>query len=157
MKKIHSIQDKFKNKIVLFVGRLIYYKGLEYLIKSIPQINAHFILIGGGPLKNTLKQMTKDLKVENKITFFESMDEDELISYYYACDLFVLPSIANSEAFGIVQLEAMTCGKPVVSTNLPTCVPFVNLHQKTGIVVLPKNSDALAQAINTLLEREDLR
>ncbi|MEK6647249.1 MAG: glycosyltransferase [Candidatus Firestonebacteria bacterium] len=157
MEKIHCIQNKFKNKIVLFVGRLIYYKGLEYLIKSIPKINAHFVLIGDGPLKNNLKQIAKDLQVENKITFLESMDEDELISYYWACDLFVLPSIANSEAFGIVQLEAMTCGKPVVSTNLPTGVSFVNLHQKTGLVVTPKNSDALAQAINTLLEREELR
>jgi len=65
--------------------------------------------------------------------------------------------IAKSEAFGIVQLEAMVCGKPCVSTSLSTGVPFVNQDGKTGIIVSPKNPDALAKAINTLLDNPALR
>lgn len=156
-KEIQSIRDKYGRKIVLFVGRLIYYKGLEYLIRAAPEVNAHFILIGEGPLEKILKQKVSSLNVEKKITFLKSMDEDELILYYYACDLFVLPSIAKSEAFGLVQLESMACGKPVVSTNLPTGVPFVNLHKHTGLIVPPEDSKALARAINTLLENQSLR
>ena len=155
--KICSIRNKFRTKLVLFVGRLIYYKGLEYLIQTIPEIDAHFILIGDGPLEKDLRKKISDLKIEEKVTILKAMDESELISYYYACDLFVLPSIAKSEAFGLVQLEAMSCGKPVVSTNLPTGVPFVNLHKCTGLIVPPGDSRALAEAINTLLENENLR
>jgi len=68
----------------------------------------------------------------------------------------ILTSISNNEAFGIVQLEAFTCGKPVISTNLPTGVPFVNLHEKTGLIVPSRDSRALARAINRLLKSPDL-
>jgi len=156
-KKIGFIRNRFGTRIILFVGRFIYYKGLEYLIGAIPEVDAHFILIGEGPLEKGLRRKISDLKVERKITILRAMSEDEIIPYYYACDLFVLPSIARSEAFGLVQLEAMACGKPVVSTDLPTGVPFVNLHKQTGLIVPPKNSGAIARAINVLLKNQNLR
>ena len=101
--------------------------------------------------------MSDKLGLSSKVYFLGSVSDEELSLYYHACDIFCLPSVAKSEAFGIVQLEAMVCGKPVVSTNLPTGVPFVNQDGKTGIVVPPKNSQALAEAINTLLDDPALR
>ncbi len=155
--KVESIRDKYGPKIILFIGRLIYYKGVEYMIRAMKRVDARLLIVGDGPLRDSLINLVTKLGIEDKIVFLRKIDDEEIAIYYHACDIFVLPSIANSEAFGIVQLEAMACGKPVVSTNLPTGVPFVNSHEKTGLIVPPKDSEAMAQAINRLLNNSDLR
>ena len=86
----------------------------------------------------------------------ESSDAD-VVTYLHACDVFVLPSIHNSEAFGLVQVEAMACGKPVVNTALPTGVPYVSVDGKTGLTVPVRDAPALAGAIGSLLEDRVLR
>ena len=156
-KKVTEIKKKFGPNIILFVGRLIYYKGLEYLIWAMQDIDGKLLLVGEGKLRKNLEKMVENLGLSSKVHFLGSLSDDELPLYYHACDVFVLPSIARSEAFGIVQLEAMACAKPVVSTTLPTGVPFVNQDGKTGIVAPPKDPDALAKAINTLLKNPTLR
>ncbi|MBN1592190.1 MAG: glycosyltransferase, partial [Candidatus Coatesbacteria bacterium] len=77
-------------------------------------------------------------------------------AYYHCCDVFCLPAIYRSEAFGVVQLEAMACGKPVVSTALDSGVPFVNMDGKTGLIVPPKDVGELARALNRLLSDREL-
>ncbi|NQU74541.1 MAG: glycosyltransferase, partial [Candidatus Omnitrophica bacterium] len=132
--KVKSIHKRFREDILLFVGRLVYYKGLEYLIEAMQDIPAHLIIIGTGPLEKKLNKMVKGLGLEGKITFLYNISDEDLPAYYHASQAFILPSIERSEAFGIVQLEAMACGKPVISTRLSSGVPFVNLDGETGIV-----------------------
>lgn len=144
-------------KIILFVGRLVFYKGLDYLIKALKDINAILIIIGDGELKERLKKLATKLEVMNKIHFLGQVPEEELSIYYSIADVFVLPSINGGEAFALVQLEAMSFGLPVVNTDLPTGVPFVSLHNETGLTVPPRDSAALANAINAILENDELR
>lgn len=156
-KKINKIKNKYSKPIVLFIGRLVYYKGIEYLIKSMEDIDAQLLIGGTGPLDNKLKTLVKDLNLKDKVEFLGFVKDEDLPAYYHACDLFTLPSIAKSEAFGIVQLEAQACGKPVVSTNLPTGVPYANKNNETGLIVKPKSVEQLKNAINKLLLNDELR
>ncbi len=155
-KKAREIKEKYRGLLILFVGRLVSYKGLKYLIEAMKEVEARLLIIGRGPLEARLKRLAKRWGIEDQIIWMGKVDRRDLIAYYHACDLLVLPSISNNEAFGIVQLEAFACGKPVISTDLPTGVSFVNLHEKTGLIVPPKDSKTLAQAINRLLRSPDI-
>jgi glycosyltransferase involved in cell wall biosynthesis len=156
-KRVDDIRSKYGTRIVLSIGRLVYYKGLEHLINAMKNIDACLLIVGDGYLKNDLEKMVCDLKIGRKIKFLGTIDNDEVAACYHACDIFVLPSIAESEAFGIVQLEAMACGKPVINTSLPTGVPWVSVHRETGITVPPGDSEALADAIHELFDNAALR
>jgi len=157
LKAAAEIRRSYDNPIILFVGRFVYYKGLEYLLEAMEDIKARLLIVGEGPLKNRLKNLVKQLGICDKIIWIGEIENQKVAPYYYACDIFVLPSSIRAESFGIVQLEAFACGKPVVSTNLPTGVPFVNLNEKTGLTVPPRNTRALAYAINELLASAQLR
>lgn len=143
---------------LLFVGRLRYYKGLNYLLEAMPQIpNAHLTVVGIGPKQAEWQALARALGIENRVTWAGEVSDAELASYYAACDIFVLPCSERSEAFGAVQLEAMAAGKPVVSCDVKTGVAWVNQNEVTGLVVPPKNPAALAEAITRLFRDEGLR
>ena len=152
-----KIRRKINKPIILFVGRLVYYKGLEYLIQAMQEIDARLMIIGEGPLERKLKLQAKLRGVCTKIIWLRDISDDHLPIYYQACDVFVLPSCEKSESFGLVILEAQASGKPVVTTDLPTGVTFTNLHQRTGLVAAAKDSVSLASAINCLLASKQLR
>jgi len=154
-KKIQKIKEKYGD-FVLFVGRLNYYKGLGYLIEAMESVKANLIIIGEGPEKRNLEFRIKNLGLGDKIFFLPFQKEEELVNYYRACPVFVLPSIFKSEAFGLVLIEAMACGKPVVSTELGTGTSFVNQDGVTGFVVPPKDSQALVKALQKILENKKL-
>jgi len=137
---------------ILFIGRLTYYKGLSYLIRAMKDVKNNLLIIGDGKKKKDFELMTKNLGLNNRIHFLPSQPEKNLIDFYNASTALVLPSIFKSEAFGIVLIEAMACGKPIVSTELETGTSFVNQDKITGLVVPPKNIDALSRAINIILE-----
>lgn len=152
-----KIRKRYGPRIVLAVGRLVYYKGFEYLIRAMAKVRGHLLLVGEGPLLQKLEREAFDAGAMDRITFLGRVSQEEVIGYYHAADVFVLPSIARSEAFGIAQLEAMACGKPVVNTRLESGVPFVSLDGVTGFTVPPADSDGLAAAINLLLDDPRLR
>lgn len=143
-----------KHVKLLFVGRLVYYKGVDILLKAFQSVqNCELFLCGTGVLEQELKESAKGLPVH----FLGRLSDSDLKSAFADCDIFVLPSVANSEAFGIVQQEAMVYGKPVINTSLPTGVPFVSIHEQTGLTVTPRDVQGLAQAIQKLADSPELR
>jgi len=156
MKKEFDLGISPNDKIVLFVGRLCYYKGLGYLIEAMQDVEAKLLIVGEGVMLGELELRAKTLGVDHKIIFLGKVSDEKLKYCYQICDLFVLPSVESSEAFGIVQMEAMAYGKPVINTNLPTGVPYVSVDGETGITVPPKDSKALVEAINEILKNKEL-
>jgi len=143
--------------ILLSVGRLRYYKGLDYLIRAMPQISASLLIIGTGPMRAKWQALAAQVGVADRVFFLGDIPDEELPAHYHAADVYVSAASHRSEAYGISILEALACGTPVVSTELGTGTSFVNLDGVTGLVVPPRDPDALAAAINHLLAAPELR
>lgn len=155
--QVSAIRRQYGEQIVVSVGRLVYYKGFEYLIRAMTRVPGHLLIVGKGPLREALVALASKLGVGDRVHFLGKLDHKSLVACYHAAKVFVLPSIARSEAFGIAQVEAMAAGLPVVNTNLESGVPFVSLHGQTGLTVRPADSEALAAAISILLNDPALR
>lgn len=146
-----SLKEK-ADPYILFVGRLVSYKGLEVLLQAMTEVSAKLLIVGEGPLKKNLQNHIQKLGLHEKVQLMGRVeDQNTLMSLMQGCELFVLPSITTAEAFGMVLLEAMACGKPIVSTKLESGVSFVNEHGVTGYQVPPQNPVELAQAITKIL------
>ena len=150
-RRAEQIRADVKGPLVLFVGRLVPYKGVSVLLSAMKTIPASLVVVGEGPLRRSLEQQAVAAGVAERVRFAGEVDEEELAALYQACDVFALPSTTRQEAFGVVQLEAMTRGKPVVSTRLQTGVDWVNRDGETGVIVPPGDAEALAAAIERLL------
>lgn len=139
--------------LVLFVGRLRHYKGVDVLIEAMMRLHhdAVALIVGVGPLEAELRAWAQQSGANTRIEFLGELADPEVTALYYAADLFVLPSVNRAETFGIVQLEAMACGRAVICTELGTGTSYVNQHEVTGLVVPPRNAEALAAAIDRLL------
>lgn len=148
------IREKYGDKKLIFsLGRLVAYKGYEYLVNAIRYLDAGYqLIIGGkGPLQEALHQLVLQLGVEDRVELIGFVADEELPAYYAACDVFCLSSVAKTEAFAIVQIEAMSCAKPVISTRIPgSGVDWVNADGESGLIVEMANPEALAQAIQAL-------
>lgn len=153
--------SQMKNPVTfLFIGRLVYYKGCDMLLHACATMyhtDAVLRLIGDGPMKDELLRRTEELGLSSRVTFLGSVSDEQLKDEIARCDVFVLPSSEKTEAFGIVQIEAMAYGKPVVNTNLPTGVPYVSLHEKTGLTVPPNDVKSFADAMDQLAGDVSLR
>ncbi|MDQ8039569.1 MAG: glycosyltransferase [Rickettsiella sp.] len=148
--KISFIRKQFINCFIVFaLGRHVTYKGFYYLIEAMSYLPANLILLlgGKGPLTAMLKKHVKKLQLEKQVYFLGEIKKNDLPVYYHACDVFCLPSIEQNEAFGIVQLEAMACAKPLISCEVTNCMSRVNQDGITGFVVPPRSPFLLAKAI----------
>lgn len=146
----------------LFLGRLCYYKGLDVLLAALEQLpsearNFPLVIAGDGPLKHYLQQKLHS-GCYPQVQFIERYVSDAEKQWLLKEAAFLLfPSTEASEAFGLVQLEAMRYGVPVINTHLPTGVPSVSLHEQTGLTVPPHDAAALAAAISRLINSPHLR
>lgn len=142
----------------LFVGRYAYYKGCDVLLEAFAKVKgAELVMAGSGGREEQLKQKAEVLGQVGKIRFTGKMSDEELRKEYADCDILVLPSTARSEAFGLVQIEAMAFGKPVINTKLPSGVPYVSIHGETGLTVEPGNVEQLAEAMQWMVDHKEER
>jgi rhamnosyl/mannosyltransferase len=138
-------------RLVISIGRLVPYKGYPVLIEAMRQVDAELVLIGEGSQGESLKTQARQLGLDDRVHFKGYLSRAQMKLYLHAARLFVLPSISEAEGFGIVQVEAMASGLPVINTNLNTTVPLIARHESEGLTVEVGDAQALAQAINRLL------
>jgi glycosyltransferase involved in cell wall biosynthesis len=148
---VAALRRRWGSSVVMAAGRLIYYKGFAVLLEAFREVPGQLVIVGDGPLRSELERMAARLGIAQRVEFCGQVQNSELPNFYAAADVFALPSVARSEAFGIVQLEAMAAGIPVVNTALNSGVPFVSLDGVTGRTVPPADSVALRVALCKLL------
>ena len=152
----HNYQGK---KIIFSLGRHVYYKGFEDLIEAAKYVSdAVFVVGGSGPDTEKYRMQIAKEGLNDKVYLIGRVSDEDLPSYYAAADVFCLPSNEKSEAFGVVQLEAMSIGTPVVSGNIiGSGVPWVNAHMDSGLVFEPNNVESLAGCLNLIIRDDSLR
>lgn len=152
--QVEALRRRYKGKKIIFsLGRMVPYKGFEYLIRSADYLDdSYVILIGGeGPLRNQLKNEIRMCGLQGRVELIGFVSDGDLPAYFGACTLFCLPSVEKTEAYGIVQIEAMSCSKPVVATRIEgSGVSWVNKHGVSGLNVESRNAMALADAIHAI-------
>lgn len=164
-KQLHLSQGK----TVLFVGRIVPYKGLEYLIKAVEQAKTqqgeelNLLIVGGEEGKSItdksqyyqqILQLTQKSSVKDKVHFLGRIENGLLPAYYSLADTFALPSIMRGEAFGATLLEALACGTPVVASSLPGVKDVLKGNGKVGCYVPPRDSQALSKALVDAADRK---
>ena len=153
-----AIRARLGGPLWVGCGRLIYYKGFHNAVRALPNVPGRLLLVGGGPERPALEAEATRLGVLDRVEFLGAMPYQRVIPYYLAADAFWFPSNARSEAFGIVQVEAMAAGCPVINTSIPhSGVAWVSRHEESGLTVPVDDPDALAAAARRLLEEPGLR
>lgn len=142
---------------LLFVGRHRYYKGLDDLLKAMPDIQGDLLIAGDGPLRQQWEQQMRASGLSDQVKFIGNVADEDLPALYRSVDAFVLPASARSEAYGIVLVEAMAAGIPCLTTELGTGTSYVVQHEVTGLVVPARTPAALAESANQLLANDSLR
>lgn len=137
---------------LLFVGRLVYYKGLDVLFDSLARVHgAELTVIGEGPLRSQLdRRISTDPALSGRVVMRGGVSDEDLSRAYNEHDVFVAPSVSRAEAFGISMAEALANGLPAISTRLGTGTDWVNEDGVTGLVVEPRDAILLANAIERL-------
>lgn len=157
--KAAEIQARYPDKkIVYSLGRLVPYKGYTYLIQAAQYLpDDYIILIGGkGPLMESLQAEINDQQLQDKVKLLGFVSDEDHAAYYGAAKVFVMSSVMKTEAFGIVQIEAMSTGTPVVATKIPESgVSWVNQAGVSGLNVEPEDPKALAEAILSICKNKE--
>lgn len=157
---VEQIRSQYPGKKIIFsLGRLVGYKGYEYLIDAAKNLSDDYIILigGSGPLKDTLQAQIDTNNLQSKVKLLGRVSDENLPNYYKAIDLYCLSSTMKTEAFAIVQLEAMAARKPVVSARIPgSGVAWVNVDQESGITVETHSAKALSDAFRKILEDKAL-
>jgi rhamnosyl/mannosyltransferase len=152
------LREQHGSPLWLCVGRLVYYKGLNTALEALRHVPGRLLIIGEGPLARPLRHQARERGLGDRVVFLGRASSDELVGAYHAATALWFPSNARSEAFGLVQVEAMASGCPVINTDIPgSGVPWVSRHEESGLTVPVGDAGALAQAAWRLLTEPGLR
>jgi rhamnosyl/mannosyltransferase len=153
-----DFRKRFPAPLWICVGRLIYYKGIHVALEALRQVPGTLLVIGTGPLEAELKRRAEELGVASRVVWYGHATAEELVGAYHAATALWFPSVARSEGFGLVQVEAKASGCPVVNTAIPASgVSWVCPHEEAGLTVPVGDSKAFAAAANRLLTEPGLR
>ena len=152
---VQKVRQKFGDHLILAVGRLVPYKGFDILIRAMKNVDARLLLVGDGPQYGALMRLAASEGVDRTISILRRVED--ISPYLSAASFLVLPSVTRAEAFGIVQLEAMAAGLPVINTDIDSAVPDVCIDGRMGITVPPRDVGALSDAMRLLLGHKHLR
>lgn len=153
-----QVADRLKTqypRLVVSVGRLVSYKGYEIFLRAMQDVDADAVIIGEGQLREELTGLARELGVLDRVRFLGVLEPHEVKQYIHAAKVLAFPSVSEAEAFGLVQLEAMSAGKPVVNTALPTAVPNIARDGREGLTVPPGDAAAFAGALTRILDQPD--
>lgn len=159
-----EVESTTATPLILSVGRMIERKGFEYLVRAFPLVleknpDARLCIVGGGPLREGLIALAKQLCIAHRVDIPGKVSQSHLERCFAECSMFVLPAIVDSrgdtEGLGVVLIEALSYGKPVIGTDVGG-IPDIIRDRQTGLLVEPKNPSAMAEAIRTLLSDETL-
>jgi len=153
------LKRTYPGPLWFFCGRLVYYKGLETALLALPFVPGTLLIAGDGPARTHLERLAARFDLKDRARFLGNIPRDEdLAAYYLASEAFWFPSNARSEAYGLVQVEAMASGCPVINTAIPhSGVPWVSRHEESGLTVPVNDPAAFAAAALRLLEEPGLR
>jgi len=153
-----AVVEDHDGPIWLCVGRLVYYKGFHTAIDALAHLPGTLIIVGKGALEQSLKRRALERGVADRIRWMPDASEDELCGLYHAATALWFPSNSRSEGFGLVQVEAMASGCPIVNTNVPSSgVSWVAPHEVAALTIAPESSNQLVEASLRLLADEPLR
>jgi rhamnosyl/mannosyltransferase len=153
-----DLRARYGSPLWLCVGRLIYYKGLPIALAALRDVPGRLLVIGTGPLESELKSRALELGVADRVHFHGRASSDQLVGAYRAATALWFPSTARSEGFGLVQVEAMASGCPVINTAIESSgVPRVCRHEGEGLTVPINDAAAFARSANRLLSEPGLR
>ena len=158
LRRRDEFRRRYPGPIWVAVGRLVYYKGLATALKALQTMPGTLLIIGSGPLRAELERQATEFGVADRVVWLGKASADELIGAYHAATALLFPSNARSEAFGLVQVEAMAAGCPVINTNIPhSGVAWVSPHDETGLTVDVGSAAQLSAAAHRLLDEPGLR
>lgn len=158
---VKQIKDQYNGRKIIFcLGRHVYYKGISYVIKAMQEQSSDCVLLigGRGPETGLYINLITQLNLQDRVFILGSIDESKVASYFSAASVFAFPSCERSEAYGLVQLESMSVGTPVICANIPgSGVAWVNQHDVSGMVFENKSVESLTNALKYILKNDSYR
>jgi rhamnosyl/mannosyltransferase len=152
LRAAEALKAKYPGPLWVACGRLVYYKGLPTAIQALAHTQGTLLIVGDGPDQAALEAEAQQRGVRDRVVFVGGLPYQDIVPYYLAATAFWFPSGARSEAFGLVQVEAMACGCPVINTNIPNSgVAWVSRDNESGLTIPVGDVAALAEASRRLI------